>query len=359
MNASTFVAIVANPYISPPSCFCIDSDTAEKAVDIAIRNKIFPLFYERCAQLSIQLPDRSKAIAEEYMRRRTEQLKEMTVVANLCCKLGIKFAFFKTFRPFTYIPDDIDIIIKNDVDFRKLVHALLRDKGYELRMVGPFATILRKVTNRTYVDLDIHRAITAGHLQLLKSESIWNNIIYRDIGNEFGFKVPVLCEDYEVVNIAAHSLFKDFSLNIPTFYLATHVLLCRNIRQLQKIAEQEGLAIALSIMLFITLRINEILYGEDMSVKNVELPLDDVFFTKVIEADIRQGLTMPYPYPLPLTIYAYVWKAWFEVRRLNIRVLAQLAKQPSSKGIRLLINYFGLLKDRLSFHCRLFVDELL
>ncbi len=345
MNTSAFVAIVANPYISPPDSFLINSSIADKAVDVAIGNKIFPLFYDRCVQLSIRLSDESEAVAEEYMRRRAEQLKEMMMVTNLCHEFGIEFAFFKTFRPFTYIPDDVDIITKNEADFRRLIHALY-DNGYRLLMVGTPAIILRKVTNRTHVDLDIHRAIAVGYLQLFESSSIWDNIIYRDIGN--GFKVPVLSEDYEVITMAAHSLFKDFSLNIPTLYLATYCLLRRRVRRLEELAQKACLALPLNMLLFTALQINRIFYGKEIG-SSGEVPFDEIFLTDVISADLNQGFTMPYQYPLLLPIYVYAWRTWCAIKKHNVKTLTQLGRQPFSKGIGLLINYFKLLKGKKFF----------
>lgn len=324
---SILVTKFSNPFVY--SRVLIPERYLNHSIDIALRNKIFPLFYEKCTNSSIRLPARAKTLMEEYLRRRSEQLKEMIFVTDTCNRLGIEFAFFKTIRPFTYIPDDVDIIIKRKEDL-KFLTKVLQESGYRFLSKGTPEVNFIKVTNNTFVALDIHSTMASGYLTLLQSSTIWENIVWRKLENDI--QVPVLSDEYEVILSAAYMAFKDFCINLATLYFITYALLNFNVERLERYAAQEGLQLPLSILLSYVAHINRLLYGKTAAIENVKLPIRNNFLTSVIKSDSSRRFKMPYPLPIPISIYTHVWKFLHENRRHNLNIICQFIKQPASKG---------------------------
>lgn len=324
---STFVTKFSNPFVD--SRVSIPERYLNHSIDIALRNKVFPLFYEKCTNSSIRLPARAKTLMDEYLRRRSEQLKEMIFITDICNRLGIEFAFFKTIRPFTYIPDDVDVIIKRKEDL-KFLTKVLKGSGYRFLSKGTPEVNFIKFTNNTFVALDIHVTMASGYLTLLRSNTIWENIIWQKLEN--GMQVPILSDEYEIILSAAYMAFKDFCINIATLYLITHALLTFDIERIKRYAEQEGLELPLSILLFCVAHINWLLYGKTAAVENVKLPIRDNLLISIIKSDSCRRFKMPYPLPIPISIYIQIWKFLRENRRHNPNIIYQFIKQPASKG---------------------------
>ncbi len=70
-------------------------------------------------------------------------------------------SLLKTFKLFPYVPDDADILIIEINLMSDLINEL-KKRGYFIRKIGTPEVTIRKVANKTYVDLDIHHKVVAG-----------------------------------------------------------------------------------------------------------------------------------------------------------------------------------------------------
>jgi hypothetical protein len=338
-NASLLVARIANPFFHYEFDQHVPVDVLDKAVDIAAGNRILPLLYWRCKQSEVRLPRKAEELMKENLRRQREQQREMVFVTELCNKMRIDFVFFKTRRPFTYIPDDIDMLLRQPTELQMLTQALI-ENGYSLLKVGTPEITMRKITDHTRIDLDIHTTVSVGHLRLMRNESIWDNVTSSRL--EDGFPIPVLNRQCDAVIGAAYALLKDFTVTIPVLYAATDVLLNQNIPKLELMAKKDGLNVPLQILMSTANSINGILWPE---IEHTDLP-SNWLIKRIIDADLRQGMTLPYAFPGFVVAYAYVSKARSELERHNMGVLGQLIRQPSSKGIGIFVDYLRFLKEK-------------
>jgi len=339
-DASLLVARIANPFLrSELDDQQLAADLLDIAVDIAAKNRILPLFYWRCKGLSIRLPQKAERLMEENLRRQIEQQRQIAFVAELGNKMKIEFFFFKTFRPFTYVPDDIDIVLREPAELRMLTRALI-ENGYRLLKIGTPEVTMRKIVDDTRIDLDIHTTLSVGHLRLMGNSRVWDSVTSKRL--EDGYSVRILNRQCEAIITAGYALLKDFTVTIPVLYLATDVLLNQDIARLESMAEADGLNVPLQILLSTAKSINQILWPE---VQQADIS-SNWFIKKIIDADLRSGLSIPYAFPGFAVAYAYLAKARSELDRHNIGVLGQLIRQPSSKGIGILADYLRLLKEK-------------
>jgi hypothetical protein len=339
MNIAVFVAKVANPYFtSIDEIRNLSRDSLESALEFAVRNKIFPLFHEGCGRIKIGLSEKANILMSEYEQRRRKQLEAAKLLLDIYEKQSVELLFFKTFKPFNYVPDDIDILLRYRDDLDLLIR-LLEDEGYRLLKIGTPEVSMRKIGHGTFVDIDIHTSIAAGHLPLLRTENLWRNCAYKAIDG--GYEIPVLSEHYEVIREAAYSLLKDFTVSIPGLYLAINAIMKENLDAVRRIAEEENLLLHVNLFLDVAYLLVSNLFGSEVKsqfhyeARNAsELPL------KLVRADLHRGLRVPYPYPLSVIALAYLSKVRSEMYRdRNLNALIQLIKQPSSKGIGILLDY--------------------
>jgi hypothetical protein len=342
VNVSEFVVKVANPYFALSDDFSdVTEDFLMSSVEFAVRNKIFPLFYEGCLRLGIELPKEADLLMESYERRWRMQTEEIGLLLDVSEKLGVDLMFFKTFKPFRYFPDDVDVLLRSEKDLYPLI-AKLREKGYFLLKIGTPEVVLRKIgEGGAYVDLDIHKRLAVGHLDLFQAENLWQKQAYEKFRLEDGRVAIKLSEDYEVVREAAYSLLKDFNLSIPGLYLAIYTLMKGNTRTIEKIAVNENLLLPLNLYLDTARYIACKLFNFEANLR----PLFNEQYTfmmplRIIRSQLSRKFKVPYPYPISVIAWAYLSKVWLEIsRNKNLRVLSQMVKQPSSKGIGVLLDY--------------------
>ena len=337
-NASLLVARIADPFFHFELDQPIPAGALDKAIDIAAGNRILPLFYWRCKELSVRLPSKAEELMEENLRRQRQQQREVIFLTELCNKMKIEFFFFKTHRPFTYIPDDIDIVLRQPEELGALTKALL-ENGYHVLKVGTPEVTMRKMIDNTRIDLDIHTTVSVGHLRLMGNDRVWENVTSNRIDD---FAIPALNTRCEIVIAAAYALLKDFTVTIPVLYIATDALLNQNVRELELMAKEEALNVPLQILLNTAGNINAILWPEIEQADSSSNWLID----RIIDADLRRGLSLPYAFPGFVVAYAYLSKARSEIERHNMGVIGELIRQPSSRGIGILVDYLSLMKEK-------------
>jgi hypothetical protein len=195
--------------------------------------------------------------------------------------------------------------------------------------------VLRKVEKGTYIDLDIHRRLAVGSLDLFEVESLWRNHAYELVELGDGYKALKLSEDYEVVREAAYSLLKDFSVSIAGLYIGINAMMNRNLAVIEKIAFEENFSMHLHLYLNLVYCITCELFGSEAKLllryKQEDAP---------ITMNLCRNLRVPYPYPIVAIIWAYASKALLEINRnRKVGVIPQIMRQPASKGIGVLLDY--------------------
>ena len=178
-------------------------------------------------------------------------------------------------------------------------------------------------------------------MDLFDVENLWRKHAYEIIEIGEGYKAHKLSEDYEVVREGAYSLFKDFNLSIPGFYLAINTFINRKIESIEKIAEEENLLLPFYLYLDIAHSMAYNLFGSE---DNLQLRYKEEgtsnLLLKLVKADFSKRLEIPYSYPIYIIAWVYFSKLWLEIHRdRNLKVILQIIKQPSSKGIGILLDF--------------------
>lgn len=339
MEVSDFVVKVANPFIYVNDFKKPSLDGLRSAMMFAMKNKIYPLFYEGCLRHSIQLPKVADELMSVYERRRKAQLKALRMLIEIQEKYGIELMIFKTLKPFNYVPDDIDVLLRYERDL-KILSQTLRDFGFRLVKVGTPEVVYRKIECGTYVDLDVHTRMAIGYLNIFKVEDLWASHAHEihDLGD--GYKIRKLSEKYEIVREAAYSLLKDFTLSIPGFYLAIHAMMKQDLADMVRVAKKENLYPHFRLYLSSSYYFLQRLYDHDLLASLFSAK--HCLFEPTFVLRMCRFREIPYPYPPFVIAWAYFSKAWLEImNNKDPTILLQIIRQPSSRGINILLKYLS------------------
>jgi hypothetical protein len=165
-------------------------------------------------------------------------------------------------------------------------------------------------------------------------------VIYKTL--ESGYDVPVLPEYFETVRESAYSLLKDFKVSVPALYSVAHIFLNNQLEDVWKLAEEENFRSHVYLFLNTASYMIHDLFSFH---EKISLPSPEDRLTKsalrVIRAELFKGYKIPYSYPMSVIGVAYLSRVWSETRRnKDFKTLLQFIRQPSSKGIDLLLDYF-------------------
>jgi hypothetical protein len=255
----------------------------------------------------------------ELCRRRVEQRKSIIEVVDIAENLGLRILIVKTLKPFPYVPDDVDILVV-DNDINQLV-TVLRQKGYQLLKIGTPEVTLRKVVNRTYVDLDIHIEMGAGPYKYISKQYLWRRHTYKVLSDR---KVPVPNDVDELLITIAHSVLKEFSINLADIF---HVIFTDG--ETLSIAYHQSTQVGLS---------KAFKFTSNIAVRVIQS------VSKDSKNSSKRELLSLFPMRVhPLVIASsYVENLSYRLRFDGINPFKELIKAPSSKGIGKILRYIGL-----------------
>jgi hypothetical protein len=312
-----------------------DTEISAKAKQIAFemskKNKVFLSFYEKSLGLSIDLPSDAHSLASQiYMRREAqkEAIRETKAVAD---SLAEEFMVIKTFKPFAYIGDDIDILMRDKKDVGVLARAL-RARGYFVRKVGTPEITLRKFINEIPVDLDVHDKLAAGPVQYVSVSEVWRNGVKLRIGD---MELLAPTQEYELLITVAHSVLKESRMSLAD--MCHYLIVSGNFPQgfLDKAASRNGLTISLRVFAYV---VNHFLnnFGLGTSVDE-----DGGLIGPVRSRIVSSAYRLPYAYPPEALVYAHLDKFRHEVTGRGVRAIPDYFRIPSSRGIGLLLDYLA------------------
>jgi len=194
----------------------------EEAVDDQIKNELtvnkvlyFAGLYNKKLQNTEEWQERKRRL----MLQR-DAIKEFAEIAE---KLSLRYLIVKTFKLFPYVPDDVDILII-DINLMSDLINELKKRGYFIRKIGTPEVTIRKVANKTYVDLDIHHKMAAGNFIYYDAFTLWQN--YRKITID-GCQIYVPSPQDECVITMAHAVLKEFEILLSDF-LQTYLCIKQN-----------------------------------------------------------------------------------------------------------------------------------
>jgi len=252
---------------------------------------------------------------QELHRRRLEQRRAIAEIATIAETKRIDLMIVKTLKPFDYVPDDVDVLVIDENSIGDLVQELMR-RGYRIRKIGTPEITLRRIVNRTFVDVDVHDKLGAGFYEYIDKHYLWRRRETVEV-DEARIAKPNPVD--ELLITAAHAVLKELKVILAD---VLHVVASSKdavLREALRQAERVGLSRALRFL-------------EKVSALALQIS----------EGECEIGLKFPLNVPPHVVFMAYLENLKHRVEIEGMKPLKELAKAPSSKGIGTLLRYVGL-----------------
>lgn len=240
----------------------------------------------------------------------------------------IDYAIFKTIKPFSYIPSDIDILIHYK-DLNKVIK-LLEEHNYSRYIKDSLCTTMRKDTN-----IDLYLDPSVSNLAYLDGELLMKHKCVKNINDT---EVHTLTNYAEIIAVACHSFYKEQLFTLSDYYTLT--ILAEEHKRIDDIINFarinntiDVLKVTANICKQITLQAFEI--DHLIICKIADLLNQDVYNT---HRDYPNGfITLPYKFPIIFVMKSLMKKVSEE--RGNITLMKGILKSISLRQLRKLLDH--------------------
>jgi hypothetical protein len=119
---------------------------------------------------------------------------------------GFSFAFFKLVKPLSYVPADVDVLVKYDE--REEIIRRIEELGFRIKVKEPFCTTLAK--DSFIIDVYVHP--TLGGTAYMNGQRLLDYVSIKEFN---GIKIRTLESYAEALVSAAHAIYKEriYTLN--------------------------------------------------------------------------------------------------------------------------------------------------
>jgi len=270
----------------------VNSETLIRAFQLSLENKVLPLFYEKFSQFSRgSVPASFRELAQAQLKDIEVYRSILGEIANVASQHYIEFMVFKTLKPFPYLGSDMDILLPSQDTFKSLIN-ILQQQGLRVTGGGISYTLERKLNERSYL-IDVHSKIAAGGLEYIDKDHLWYDRIAYKIGEGEAYVPP---PEWELAILAAHSVFKEFTVSLADFIYALYLLKQVDKSKLTEIISQEGLGFSFAVFINTINCIHEFLYASGLDFESMPASRLTKFISARVKSDFIKNPKMPYVY---------------------------------------------------------------
>jgi len=209
-----FLRVIGSPFVSPNRGS--STQNLSGLYHYAIENRMPLLCLEALRKL-----DRLGSLQKEYDALIDKYAKTERVfyrVSKVLDKAGIRYAFFKSIRPYQEVTVDIDILIFGS-KYKEAIRSI-HGAGYMLLDSGPLSTTFRDSEAR--INLDIYDEVGVSHIVYLDKNILTKLVGNKELSN--GAIVRSLYPEAELLVIIAHSVIKEHMYVLSEYYTTLHYL---------------------------------------------------------------------------------------------------------------------------------------
>jgi len=215
-----------------------NSEESLELYNLAVKNKISMLYLEALKQQ--RRLHRLEAKYEEERAKYLTFINEVAKVSRVLEAAGIRFAVYKTIKPYPALPNDIDIIIlgdnsvyekaaevllrahyevalpgvvkteslTNDDAYKRAARLATKPTSYKHEHISPAATNFIETEHNTSIDL--HREIAMNYTVYMDKKNFEGHVVRTSLNN--GEEIKTLAPDLDLACTVVHSLMEHLYL---------------------------------------------------------------------------------------------------------------------------------------------------
>ena len=244
------VRLIGIPDICKPTTN-VGKESIPNFLSLAEQNKIPLLFLETAAYDTEN--QNIQRILSQYRERRKNASDLIAFAANLFEKIGVRYTFFKTLKPFPYTPSDVDVLLWSDNSLKTVAKALKNQGCISLEKNAYGVTMFSQKYN---MNIDLTTQIAASGLVYLNKELLFDHMSKLE-----AYETPVQTFEpsADLLIVAAHSIFKEQMYTLSDYY--TFTMLPQHWKEAIKLAEKFHIKHALDTVLKMTMATTLIAFG--------------------------------------------------------------------------------------------------
>jgi hypothetical protein len=284
-KSTLVVRSIGIPGVFNPTLTNLRTEDVPSFLQVAEKNKIPLLFLRTIVSGVSDHPFVSALLRYEQRHQRTLDLVKF--VSSILEEEKIRYTFFKTLKPFPYVPSDVDILLWSNDDLKSLEKRLNGEDCVSLERDAYGVTMF----NSTYkLNIDLTTQIAVSGMVYMNKELIFDHV--NEI-NFYGNMVQTLDPPAELLAVMAHSVFKEQIFTLSDYY--TLVLSAQYWEEASKLAEKLHLKHALETVLKLTNSITVSAFGSlrplSRKTKALEINYEPTFSDEEIELPKKYDLS--------------------------------------------------------------------
>lgn len=241
-NSALLMKFIGIPTLCDPDFSQLTDDNFGHFLKVAEKNKVNLLFLRTVASKLDDFPAKSTFLCYEEKYKKTIDLTKF--VAALLGNIGVQYTFFKTIKPFPYLPSDVDVLFFSN-DVLKTVVGALTDHGCIALDGDLYGVTMYCPTYDLNIDLTTQIAVTG--LTYVDKYSLLDHVIDLEF---YGTLIRTLDPPADVLVVAAHSVFKEQMFTLSDYYFL--VMSMQHWTEASKLAKKLHLSSAFKTILKMT-----------------------------------------------------------------------------------------------------------
>ena len=199
---------------------------------LAKQNKIELLFLESLDSV-VSLPCTFKELLIELRKKRLEMLITADRIIDVLEQLGYRASTFKSWTPFPAVPNDIDVIILDELnrrEFRKLIQILVKKYSYHVFDVIPYAVSIHDSRCGNHLnprvkdpyDIDLYLEVAANNIIYIDKRLLKRQL--REISIDHVIQLYTLSDEHELLVQLTHSVIPEQIFLLYHYYTVIYLL---------------------------------------------------------------------------------------------------------------------------------------
>lgn len=255
-------------------------------LELAKRNKVELLLLEHLNEV-MSLPHTFKEYLLKLRKERIEMMITASRIIDVLKKLGYVGTTFKSWTPFPAVPNDIDVIILDDIDvkeFRSLIQKLINEYKYQIFDVIPYAVSIHDQRCSKHLnpkikdpyDVDLYFEASANRIIYLNKRLLRRHLREVIIDREV-IQLYTLSNEHELLTQLIHCFLPEQIFLLYHYYISLYSLDKINLQHFFEAAKNVHANYIIVFPLSITLNILNIIRrcGKGNSISKVLYTIDE------------------------------------------------------------------------------------
>lgn len=241
-KSALLVNLIGIPNVRKPNLSQLKTENITSFLKLAEKNKI-PLLFLREVASKIER-DSIRTTLLQYEEKYEKSLDLTKFVASLLKNSGVHYTFFKTLKPFPYVPSDVDVLFWTNNDLKKAVRTLTGEGCIVLNRDAYGVTMFSPLHN---MNIDLTTQIAVSGLIYVNKKLLVDQVNELEF---YGTMVRTLSSPADLVVVTAHSIFKEQMFILSDYYFL--VMFKQYWEESSELAKKLHLSHALKTMLKMT-----------------------------------------------------------------------------------------------------------